>query len=48
MKQDAQAMMDDYREHLDRGEQVADVATEPRTSEFAAKWRDFDHVDRPL
>ena len=46
-EKNAQAMMDDYREHLDRGEQVADVATEPRSNEFAAKWRDFDHVDRP-
>jgi len=46
-EKDAQAMMDDYREHLDRGEQVADVTTEPRSNEFAAKWRDFDHVDGP-
>jgi 2-oxoglutarate dehydrogenase E1 component len=43
----AQAMMDDYREHLDRGEQVADVKTEPRSNEFAAKWHDFDHADGP-
>ncbi len=43
----AQAMMDDYREHLDRGEQVADVKTEPRSNEFAAKWHDFDHVEGP-
>jgi 2-oxoglutarate dehydrogenase E1 component len=43
----AQAMMDGYREHLDRGEQVADVATEPRSNEYAAKWHNFDHADRP-
>ena len=43
----AQAMMDGYREHLDRGEQVADVETEPRTNEYAADWRVFDHVESP-
>ena len=43
----AQKMMDDYREHLDRGEQVADVETEPRTNEYAANWHNFDHVDKP-
>jgi 2-oxoglutarate dehydrogenase E1 component len=43
----AQAMMNDYREHLDRGEQVADVKTEPRSNEFAAKWHDFDHIEGP-
>ena len=42
-----QAMMDDYRAHLDRGEQVADVVTEPRTNEYAANWHDFDHIDQP-
>ena len=42
-----QAMMDEYREHLDRGEQVADVETEPRTNEYAANWHNFDHVDEP-
>jgi 2-oxoglutarate dehydrogenase E1 component len=42
-----QAMMDDYRAHLDRGDQVADVETEPRTNEYAAKWHNFDHVDEP-
>jgi 2-oxoglutarate dehydrogenase E1 component len=46
-EQRAQAMMDDYREHLDRGDQVADVETEPRTNEYAAKWHNFDHVDEP-
>ena len=39
--------MDEYRAHLDRGEQVADVATEPRTNEYAANWHDFDHIDEP-
>ncbi len=42
-----QKMMDDYREHLDRGEQVAKVATAPRTNKFAANWRVFDHVESP-
>jgi 2-oxoglutarate dehydrogenase E1 component len=45
--QTAQQMMDDYREHLDRGEQVADVEIEPRTNEYAANWHNFDHVDGP-
>jgi 2-oxoglutarate dehydrogenase E1 component len=43
----AQQLMDEYREHLDRGDQVADVETEPRTNEYAANWHDFDHVDGP-
>jgi len=38
----AQAMMDDYRGLLDRGEQVADVETKPRTNKFAADWSEFD------
>jgi 2-oxoglutarate dehydrogenase E1 component len=42
-----QSMMDEYREHLDRGEPVADVETERRQNEFAARWHDFDHVDEP-
>ena len=42
-----QALMDEYRERLDKGEQVADVVTEPRTNEYAARWHDFDHVDEP-
>ena len=42
-----QAMMDDYRGKLDKGEQVADVETEPRRNQFAARWHDFDHIDRP-
>ncbi len=40
----AQQLMDEYREHLDRGDQVADVATEPRTNEYAANWHSFDHA----
>jgi len=43
----AQRLMDEYREHLDRGDQVADVETEPRTNEYAANWHSFDHVDKP-
>ncbi len=43
----ARTMMDEYRDHLDRGEQVADVETEPRTNEFAADWHGFGHVERP-
>jgi 2-oxoglutarate dehydrogenase E1 component len=42
-----QALMDGYRRQLDRGEQVADVETEPRRNEYAARWHDFDHVDEP-
>jgi len=42
-----QAMMDDYRAKLDRGEQVADVDTEPRSNQFAAKWHQYDHIDEP-
>ena len=42
-----QALMDEYREKLDKGEQVADVVTEPRSNEYAARWHDFDHVDEP-
>ncbi len=44
---EVQAMMDDYRAHLDRGEQVADVETEPRSNQFAASWHNYDHVDKP-
>jgi 2-oxoglutarate dehydrogenase E1 component len=43
----ARAMMDEYRERLDRGEQVADVEISPRTNEYAANWHDFDHVEEP-
>jgi 2-oxoglutarate dehydrogenase E1 component len=42
-----QALMDDYRAQLERGEQVADVETEPRTNQYAADWHDFTHVDEP-
>jgi 2-oxoglutarate dehydrogenase E1 component len=42
-----QSMMDEYRQHLDRGEQVADVEVEPRRNKFAANWHDYDHVDEP-
>ncbi len=42
-----QQMMDEYREQLDRGDQVADVTTEPRTNEYAANWRNFGHVEAP-
>jgi 2-oxoglutarate dehydrogenase E1 component len=42
-----QQMMDEYREQLDRGDQVADVTTEPRTNEYAASWRNFSHVEEP-
>jgi 2-oxoglutarate dehydrogenase E1 component len=43
----AQSMMDQYREQMDRGDQVADVETDPRTNEYAAKWHNFDHIDKP-
>jgi 2-oxoglutarate dehydrogenase E1 component len=43
----AQSMMDTYRAQMDRGEQVADVETEPRTNKFAANWHPYDHVDKP-
>ena len=42
-----QAMMDDYRERLDKGEEVTDVETELRSNQFAARWRDFVHVEMP-
>ncbi len=40
-------LMDEYREHLDRGEQVADVETEPRSNEYAADWHRFSHLEAP-
>jgi len=43
-----QQLMDEYREHLDRGDQVADVETEPRTNEYAARWHDFDRQEGPF
>ncbi|MCH5376379.1 MAG: 2-oxoglutarate dehydrogenase E1 component, partial [Planctomycetes bacterium] len=42
-----QSMMDEYRERLDRGEGIADVVTEPRTSQYAARWHEFEHADIP-
>jgi len=42
-----QKMMDTYREQLDRGDQVADVTTEPRSNEYAANWNSFGHVEEP-
>ena len=39
------AMLAQYREKLDRGEQVADVITTPRANEYAANWREFSHVE---
>jgi len=42
-----QQLMDEYREHLDRGDQVADVETEPRTNEYAANWHSFEHAGGP-
>ncbi len=39
----ARHLMDDYRQRLDHGEQVADVEDQPRTNQFAANWHDFDH-----
>ena len=37
-------MMDEYRQRLDDGEQVADVESNPRTNQHAANWHSFDHV----
>jgi 2-oxoglutarate dehydrogenase E1 component len=42
-----QAMMDEYRAHLDRGEQVADVETNPRHNKLGADWEKYRHVDEP-
>jgi 2-oxoglutarate dehydrogenase E1 component len=42
-----QSMMQQYRDHLDHGEQVADVTTEPRSNEYAANWHEFGHVETP-
>jgi len=46
-EQQVQALMDEYREHLDKGEQVADVLATPKINEYAARWHAFDHVDEP-
>ena len=35
-------LMDEYRRRLDEGEQVADVESDPRTNQHAAKWHSFD------
>lgn len=35
-------LMDEYRQRLDDGKQVADVAAEPRTNEHAANWGNYD------
>jgi len=43
----AKSMLDQYREQMDQGDQVADVETEPRTNQYAAKWHNFDHIDKP-
>jgi len=42
-----QIMMEEYRDHLDHGDQVADVTIEPRTNEYAANWHEFRHVEIP-
>ncbi|MEJ8566663.1 2-oxoglutarate dehydrogenase E1 component [Elongatibacter sediminis] len=43
----ADAMMQRYRDHLDRGDQVANVTTQPRTNEYAANWHDFTNKELP-
>jgi 2-oxoglutarate dehydrogenase E1 component len=35
-------LMDEYRDRLDQGEQVADVEAQPRTNQHAANWHDYD------
>ncbi len=37
-----QKLMDEYRRRLDEGEQVADVESNPRTNQHAAKWQSFE------
>ncbi len=37
-----QQLMDEYRQRLDDGEQVADVEATPRNNEHAANWHGFD------
>jgi 2-oxoglutarate dehydrogenase E1 component len=39
-----QKLMDEYRGKLDNGEQVADVESNPRTNQHAARWSKFDHT----
>ncbi len=41
-------LMDEYRQRLDDGDQVADVESQPRTNEHAAQWRDFGHSNSEL
>jgi 2-oxoglutarate dehydrogenase E1 component len=40
-------MMGRYREKLDLGEQVADVTMDPGSTEYAAKWGKFRHLEEP-
>jgi len=39
---DPKTLLDDYRQKLDDGQQVADVAAKPRTNEHAANWGNYD------
>lgn len=39
----ADKLMDQYRQRLDDGEQVADVESHPRTNEHAANWHSYEH-----
>ena len=41
-------LMNRYRARLDHGEQVADVDSQPRTNEHAAKWHKYDAKDAAL
>ncbi len=41
-----QLLMDEYRRRLDEGEQVADVESDPRSNQHAAKWHSFEHGGR--
>ena len=41
-------LMDEYRQRLDDGDQVANVESQPRTNEHAAQWRDFVHSNSEL
>ncbi len=43
-----QAMMAQYRDRLDRSDQVADVTTEPRNDTYAANWPKFRHIEAPV
>ncbi|NND43938.1 MAG: 2-oxoglutarate dehydrogenase E1 component, partial [Xanthomonadales bacterium] len=46
-KGQAERMMDEYRERLDEGKQVADVTPEPRRNEHAANWHSYDEDEVP-